>query len=528
VPDEAAFAACGRPADPGRSSVAKTEETETVAESDQHPAAREPAEDQGPDPIVFAGLEEPRGLRVNDPDTAPGYVLFTPMASAVTYLVDRNGKVVHTWESEYAPGSEYLLDDGHLVRGARLPEVPRFGGGGQAGRIETFTFDGALVWSYELANDANLLHHDFAVMPNGHVLAIAWERKTPAEAAAAGRAAEKIPAEGVWPDVIFEIEPTPPEGGRIVWEWHAWDHLVQDRDPALPSFGQTRDHPRRVDVNLGDLPEPISADELAQRIATSQEHTNATLANRGADMLHSNAVSYNADLDQIVVSVRSLSEIWIIDHAPDTEAARGPAGDLLYRWGNPSTYGYGSEDLRGLGFQHDVRWVPAGYPGEGNLTAFSNETPGVQPPRSSVVEFLPPRTADGHYQLEPGRPFGPAEPVWTWSDGFFSPFISGAHRLPNGNTFVNFGPQGRMVEVTPDGRIVWEYWSPFAGEVRMPNGALPQPGAPFMYAAFRATFIPAGHPALAGRRLEALDPQPAPSTLDEAELKPFRRGERAP
>jgi hypothetical protein len=88
---------------------------------------------------------------------------------------------------------------------------------------------------------------------------------------------------------------------------------------------------------------------------------------------------------------------------------------------------------------------------------------------------------------------------------------------------IAFGPQGRFVEVTADGEIVWEYWSPYSGEVRLPDGSLPQPGSPFMYAAFRATFVPADHPALAGRDLSPLDPQPAASILREAELAPFRR-----
>jgi len=503
-----------------------SEAADMAADEERSPAAPTgaagPADDAGPDEIAFAGIDEPRGIRINDPSVTPGYVLFTPMASAVTYLIDREGRVVHTWESDYAPGSEYLLDDGHLMRSARLPEVPRFGGGGQAGRIEKLTFDGELVWSYELATDANLLHHDYAVMPNGNVLAIAWEHRTPEQAQRAGRDPQKIPEEGLWPDAIFEIEPTLPDGGRIVWEWRVWDHLVQDRDPALPNYGRPQDHPGRIDVNLGDIPEPVTEAELAHLIATSQEHTNATLANRGADVHHSNALSYHAGLDQIAISLRSLSEIWIIDHAQSTEEARGPAGDLLYRWGNPAAYGHPSPDGEGLTHQHDIRWIPDGYPGAGNLTAFSNETRGVVPPRSTVVEFRPPLGPDGRYALEPGRPYGPEHAEWTFSDGFFSPFISGAHRMANGNTFVNFGPQGRMVEVDADGRIVWEYWSPYPGAVRMPNGALPQPGAPFMFAAFRSTFVPADHPALAGRSLTPLDPQPEPDPLIEAELAPFR------
>ena len=44
---------------------------------------------------------------------------------------------------------------------------------------------------------------------------------------------------------------------------------------------------------------------------------------------------------------------------------------------------------------------------------------------------------------------------------FYSPFISGAQRLPNGNTLICSGVKGRLFEVTRDGEIVWEYMSPY-------------------------------------------------------------------
>jgi hypothetical protein len=466
-------------------------------------ASKDSAGSPALDMIAFAAINEPRGIRVNKPDTLDGYVLFTPMLSDITYLINRAGQVVHTWTSEYAPGNEYLLDDGHLVRSARDPHAPRFNGGGQAGRIEKFNFAGERTWSYQLANLNNLLHHDFAVMPNGNLLAIAWEGKTPEEALAAGMAPEKIPQAGVWPDMIIEIEPTP-TGGNIVWQWHAWDHMIQDRDPQLPNYGTLTENPHRIDINAGpELPE-VDEQTLAHEKATNQAPGTATIHDRGCDMHHSNAIVYNAELDQIAISVRELSEIWIIDHAPATEQASGPAGDLLYRWGNPANYGFAAPDGEGLEHQHDIRWIPEGYPGAGNLMAFSNEVRGAAPPYSQVVEFVPPL-----------------------NHGFFSPFISGAQRLANGNTLVNFGPQGRIVEATAQGEIVWEYWSPYSGEVRMPDGSHPQPGAPFMYAAFRASFIPATHPALTGRNLRPLDPQPAPSKLREHELAPFRMAQTA-
>src|SRR6516164_9152902 len=57
------------------------------------------------------------------------------------------------------------------------------------------------------------------------------------------------------------------------------------------------------------------------------------------DWTHTNAIAFNTELDQIVLSIHSFSEVWIIDHSTTTaEAAahaggkRGRGGDLLYRW----------------------------------------------------------------------------------------------------------------------------------------------------------------------------------------------------
>ncbi len=474
------------------------------------------------DPIEFAGLNEPRGLRINKPENIPGYVLFAPLISDTTYLIDRQGRVVHVWKSEHAPSSEYLLDDGHLLRGARLPDAPRFNAGGQGGRIEKVTFEGERVWWFDIADEASLLHHDFQLMPDGNILAIAWEAVSAEDAIARGRDPELTPGAGLWPDLVVEIEPTA-AGGNIVWQWRAWDHLIQNRNPALPNYGEPEDNPGRVDINAGPPLPVLTAAELQREKSLNQIPGNATLEDLGSDLHHSNAISYNPELDQIAISVRAFSEIWVIDHATSAADTAGPDGDLLYRWGNPAIYGHQSSVSTGLGRQHDVRWIPAGCPGAGNLMAFSNDGFGVTAPVSQVLEIAPPLVADGRYEIEPDRPYGPTELVWCYSDGdFHSPFISGAHRLSNGNTLVTFGPQGRFVEVTTSGEIVWEYWSPYSGELRMPDGTLPQPGAPFMYSTFRATFIPSDHPAVSGRDLEPLDPQPPPSVLREQELAPFR------
>ncbi len=81
---------------------------------------------------------------------------------------------------------------------------------------------------------------------------IAWEYKTRDEAIAAGRNPENVNIFGMWPGHIIEVEPTFPEGGNIVWEWHVWDHLIQDYDPLKQNYGNVGNHPELVDINYGD------------------------------------------------------------------------------------------------------------------------------------------------------------------------------------------------------------------------------------------------------------------------------------
>jgi hypothetical protein len=320
--------------------------------------------------------DPPRGLRVNNPGATPGYVLFAPLLSGTTYVIDEDGKVVHTWESEYAPsGSVYFRDNGNLVRTVREPKVEVFTGGGQGGRIQEFTWDGKLVWDFVYASKDHLLHHDIEPLPNGNFLVISWEPKNVKEAQQAGRRPELLPEKGLWPDMILEIEPTLPEGGRVVWEWHMWDHLIQDYDKELANYGDPSTKPWRININGDGKLQEIDPAELEQLKALGYVPDDADAKDLSSDLLHTNAVAYNAELDQIVLSTPRFNEIWVIDHSTTTEQAKGSTGgksgrggDLLYRWGNPKTYGRGGEEDQKLFAQHDVRWVRKGMPGEGHVT----------------------------------------------------------------------------------------------------------------------------------------------------------------
>ncbi len=115
--------------------------------------------------------------------------------------------------------------------------------------------------------------------------------------------------------------------------------------------------------------------------------------------------------------------------------------------------------------QHDAQWIQDGCPGAGNITIFNN---GYDRGWSSVEEIVPPVDANGRYVLEPGKAYGPDKPVWHYEaknrTDFFSSEISGAQRLPNGNTLMsnwlghgNLGKSPHLIEITPDKKVVWTF-----------------------------------------------------------------------
>jgi hypothetical protein len=372
-----------------------------------------------------------------------GYTLYSPMISTETFLINNSGAVVHSWRSTHKPAlSVYLLENGNILRTAFPGYNPRFWGGGIGGRVEIFDWNGTRVWSFDYSTSDYCLHHDVEMLPNGNILMIAWEYKSTAEAISQGRNPNTIPQNQLWADHIIEVQPTGSTSGTIVWEWHLWDHLIQDYDPTKENYGVVRDHPELVDINYG--------------------------GNLLSDWTHINSIDYNEEYDQILLSVLNFDEIWVIDHSTTTEEAAGhtggrygKGGDLLYRWGNPLTYRTGSENDRKLFNQHDATWIKAGFPGAGNILIFNNGAGRPDQYYSSVDEIVPPMAEDGTYVRSPGSAYGPTETIWSYTAekpaDFFALNLGGAQRLPNGNTLICNGPHGQFFEVTSEKEVVWKY-----------------------------------------------------------------------
>ena len=363
-----------------------------------------------------------------------GQILFAPMQSTFTYLLDSNKEINHTWPCSYTPGEAvYLLDDGSILRTIKIS----LSAGGAGGGLQRITWEGDLIWDFRYYTNNYLSHHDIEPLPNGNILMIAWETKTRADAIDAGKDPNKLFGNSFWPDHVIEVEPTGPTSGDIVWEWHAWDHLIQDYDSGKKNYGVVEDHPELIDINFGSS---------------------------SNDWLHTNSVDYNEEFDQILLSVHNFNEIWVIDHSTTSQEAAGHTGgnsgmggDLLYRWGNPRSYKTGTITDQKFYGQHCASWVEPGCPGEGNILVFNNGfgRPGVD--YTSIDEIEPPVDESGNYELTSGEPYEPEDQIWIYDTDFYAWFIGGAQRMPNGNTLICTGPFGKILDVTYDKDIIWQY-----------------------------------------------------------------------
>ena len=436
------------------------------------------------------------GLIHKGENCSPGYNLFSPSNGPQTFLIDNDGNLVNEWLDDLPVGNTiYLLENGNLIRcsdnGPQEGSVMAAGGDG--GCIRTFDWDNNLLWDFCYNTPEHRPHHDIEPLPNGNVLMIIWEYMSAEDAIAAGRDPANIDTadeNSVWPLQIIEVQPDGADG-VIVWEWHLKDHLIQDFDSTKSNYGVVADNPGKMDFNY-------------------------VRDNRG-DWIHANSIDYNPELDQILVSSPFISEVWIINHGITSQEAAGPLGDIMYRWGNPIVYDRGTAEDQRLFFNHDARWVTAGYPGEGNITVFNNGQGRTPDPYSTIDEWTPPVNPDGTYPLDPGGIYGPeATTVLYQSDPvtvFYSSGLSGVERQPNGNTLFCKGRGsgddpvgGQFYEITPTGELTWLYVNPVTS-----SGPLTQGDTPSGQLVFRNSRYPTDFPGFDGKDLTPQGPLELPN-----------------
>ena len=302
--------------------------------------------------------------------------------------------------------------------------------------LQKYDWDGLLLWTFIFEEGECLIHHEQVILPNGNILAICKETII---------AEENIYFnEDLVIDKIIEIEPLDNDQANIIWEWHFYDHLIQDYDPNMLNYGIISENPQLFNINA---------------------------YNSLGDFTHLNCVDFNAELNQIVFSSRALNEVFIIDHSTTTEEAKshiggiyGKGGDFLYRWGNPINYNRGDFGDQKLHAPHAVNWINSDYPGGGNILLFDNE---YDVSISAIIEFQPPILSNGLYSLDANEPFEPNEYTWiNHSSNYYSLSHSGAFRMPNGNTLITiFGVpplyEINIIEIDENGVLQWEYLGSF-------------------------------------------------------------------
>lgn len=358
-----------------------------------------------------------------------GYTLYFPQGGTRAYLIDISGNTYHSWTfsaNSRTCYATYLLVDGVLLRTIEK-QGNYFNGGPISGEVQKVDWDGNILWDFIYSTQDYCSHHDIHSMPNGNVLLIAYERKTPAQVTQAG-CSQSIE---MWPDKIVEIQPSGTNAGTVVWEWHAWDHLIQQFDPSKNNYGIVADHPELLNINY----------------KTSK------------DWMHMNGIDYNAALDQIVFSSHALNEIYVIDHSTTTAQAAshsggnsGKGGDILYRWGNPPAYqAPGTADFNVV---HDAHWVTTDNPLFPNFIAGYNNKGGTG--GKTCVDLIHPPYNGYNYAYTPGIAYSPSTYDWrhTYS-GNMSPDNGNSQQFPNGNTLICIGMSGYIYEIDPDQNTVW-------------------------------------------------------------------------
>ena len=202
---------------------------------------RAPTSVPAPDPPATTSTPAAKtvGLFLNEPEAFDGYTLFNKIRSKTIHLIDNQGRVVHKWELDTESLFARLLENGNLLTFAN-PGLDR------DVSVREVDRNGNILWDCT----QGMPHHDFLKMPNGNVLLLSRQLKTDEEVIAAGANPEFIGAEGLFVPHIVEARITGPASCEIVWEWSAWDHLIQDFDSGKANYGVVAEHPELIDLNF--------------------------------------------------------------------------------------------------------------------------------------------------------------------------------------------------------------------------------------------------------------------------------------
>jgi hypothetical protein len=362
-------------------------------------------------------------------------------------LIDMNGNVVNRWQGlDGFPNK--MLPGGHIMGSTGVRNF-KYGYQDMVDLVEADWY-GNTVWKfdkYELVKDPRQAprwmarqHHDYQREGNpvgyyvpgmepkaggGKTLILCHKNlENP-------RISDKLLVD----DTIIEVDGR----GKITWEWVCSEHYEE--------MGFTPNAKKTIRRNPGTKPAGGGVGDWM--------HMNS-MSTLGPNKLYDNG-DKRFHPDNIIWDGRQTNITAIIDRK---------TGKIVWQLG---PYFTANKTLRKIGQiigQHHAHMIPRGLPGEGNILLFDNGgaagygSPNPGAPTgfdnarrdfSRVLEFDP-ATLEIKWQYPPQGP---------GSSRLYSSFVSSAQRLPNGNTLITEGNSGRIIEVTAEQEIVWEYISPY-------------------------------------------------------------------
>ncbi|MGX3066065.1 aryl-sulfate sulfotransferase [Ursidibacter arcticus] len=398
-------------------------------------------------PTIF-----PTGVTIYKPEKCwNGYNLVQTIRSGAL-LFDMNGNEIRRWD-EFHGFPNKLLSNGDLI-GYSGDRNPKYGMQDGVDLVQ-IDYDGNVVWKFDkfefIADEGEIprymarSHHDYQREGNpvGYYVPNQEPQSRSGKTLILGHKTvlnEKISATKLLDDVFYEVD----WEGNILWQWLASDHFDE-----------------------------IGFSEEAKK--TIYKNPNIRAADGGVgDWLHINCMSYLGENkwydagderfhpENIIFDSREANFLAIISKK---------SGEIVWKIG-PN---WEEDDVKHIGNiigPHHAHLIPKGLPGAGNILVFDNggwggygapnpESPdGTKNARrdySRVLE-IDPISLDIIWQFTP-EDIKAAIP--TDASKFYSPYVSSAQRLPNGNTLIDEGSNGRLLEVTAEKEIVWEWISPY-------------------------------------------------------------------
>jgi len=395
-------------------------------------------------PSVF-----PTGTTIYDKNKANnGFTIFTSVKGAL--LIDMNGREVNRWAglggfpNKLLPGGYVLGSSGARVSKKAYQDLKD---------LIQVDYDGKVVWKFagteELDDGDNpkvwqaRQHHDYEregspvgyYAPgqepkalNGKTLILVHENVTNTA----------ISDVQLVDDKVIEVD----WDGKILWSWKASDHF-----------------------------EEFGFDDAAKKVLRV---TPSIVGEGGGDWLHINSLSTvgpnkhydNGDErfhpDNLIMDSRNANILFVVSRK---------TGKIVWKLGPNFNESEATKKIGWIIGQHHLHIIPKGLPGEGDFLVFDNGgSAGYGPTNpasatgtrnalrdhSRVLQFDP-LTLEIRWQYTPDEA---GHRLLSDGSKFYSPYISSAQRLPNGNTLITEGSNGRLIEVTPDHKIVWEYINP--------------------------------------------------------------------